>query len=116
MQLTYKKFAEVTLGDREFAIELLGLYAGQFEEYIVELSEAVEAEDWEKLRFINHKVKSSLVTLEAEDFLLKQAALVRTVRTETPPKRSEILKELAADCRSIIKELHRYAEELSLQA
>lgn len=113
MQIQFDKFSALTMGDKDFGQELAGAYAEQFEEYITELDSCFEKADVERVSFLNHKIKSAIVTLQMDETRQKQLQLAEVTKENQEDKRISLLKELQEDSRLAIVELHKYAESLS---
>jgi CheY-like chemotaxis protein len=87
MEITFEKFEKLTLGDADFAKELIQVFIQQFEEYLTDLAECVVAYDLNKLRFINHNIRSTVVTLDAKELLDEQVALNVAAVSKNQPTR-----------------------------
>ena len=63
--------------DEEFINEILELYSQRVERDIEELERAFEAKDWDALRFVSHRMRSSSIPLGLKDLvvLLKRTEL-----------------------------------------
>ncbi len=113
MQIQFDKFNALTMGDKDFGQELAGAYAEQFEEYITELEACFEQADAERISFLNHKIKSAIVTLQMNETRAKQLKLAEATQKNHESERLNLLRELQEDSRQAIAELHQYAESLS---
>jgi HPt (histidine-containing phosphotransfer) domain-containing protein len=87
MQISFDKFNKLTMDDQEFARQLLEVYVGQFAEYIEEMDGYVNNHDLNKIRFLNHKIRSSVTVLEAAELLEEQVKMnTLAAREESPDK------------------------------
>ncbi|MCU0448542.1 MAG: hypothetical protein MUC97_01700 [Bernardetiaceae bacterium] len=87
MQISFDKFNKLTMGDQEFGRQLLEVYVGQFTEYIEEMDGYVKDHDLNKIRFLNHKIRSSVSVLEAAELLEEQVKMnTLAAREESPDK------------------------------
>lgn len=113
MQIQFDKFSSLTMGDKDFGQELAGAYAEQFEEYISELDSCFQEADYKRVEFLNHKIKSAIVTLQMDETRTKQLRLADVTKANEEDIRIGLLKELQDDSRKAIEELHKYAQSLS---
>ncbi len=87
MQIDFEKFNKLTMGDLEFSKQLLDVYIGQFIEYLDEMKQHVADHDLNKVRFLNHKVRSSVAVLGVNDLLEGQVSMnTSAAREESPDK------------------------------
>jgi len=112
MQIQFDKFNTLTMGDKDFGQELAAAYVEQFEEYITELEGCFETADAERISFLNHKIKSAIVTLQMDETRQKQLQLAEATQENQEAKRVELLKILQDDSRKAIDALQAYAQSL----
>ena len=105
MKIDFNKFDQLTLGDAEFAVELLAMYKEQFLEYIKNL-ENLKKIDIDYVRMLNHKVKSSVVLLDAKQLLQKQKQL-----DHLPQENTSLIGEIIADCHQVIEQIADYSKK-----
>jgi HPt (histidine-containing phosphotransfer) domain-containing protein len=87
MHIEFDKFDKLTMGDLEFSKQLLDVYIGQFIEYIDEMKQHVAEHDLNKIRFLNHKIRSSVTVLGVTDLLECQVKMnTLAAREESPEK------------------------------
>ena len=114
MQIQFDKFNALTMGDKDFGQELAAAYIEQFEEYITELEECFKTADTERISFLNHKIKSVIVTLQMDETRQKQLQLAKATQENQETKRVELLKILQEDSQKAIDVLKAYAQSLSI--
>ncbi len=113
MIIRFDKFQELTLGDKDFSKELAEVYISQFEEYIVELKKLTEERDTDKIKFLNHQIKSSVVTLQFNSLVEKQAILLKSIfQNEKSENTLQVYEKIAQDCRTALNELKNYYQTL----
>ncbi|MCS6969150.1 MAG: hypothetical protein RMJ44_10485 [Cytophagales bacterium] len=112
MNLDFAKLEKVTMYDKAFAYELLGMYIGELKEYLQQIKAIVYARDLKNYRFLNHKIRSMLNTLEAE-FLLSaqvnlQNLLLKEASAEELQTSLENLMELGEHLSNLLETRRQY--------
>jgi hypothetical protein len=75
MNVSFTTFEKVTMNDKSFAYDLLVIYIGELKDYLQQLVPIIAARDVGAYRFLNHKVRSTVNTLEASSLLEAQVNL-----------------------------------------
>ncbi len=104
--------------DKAFAHDLLGMYLGELEDYIRQIPEIVGAKNVNAYRFLNHKVKSMINTLEAVPVLEAQAELQRHLTKGTVEQintAQQQLMDLIHQLIKILEERKRYYAQFNNQ-
>ncbi len=113
MIIRFDKFQELTLGDKDFSKELVDVFISQFEDYIVELKKLTLDRDSDKIKFLNHQIKSSVVTLQFHSLVEKQSILLKSIsQNEKLENILQVYEKMAQDCKTVIKELKNYYQTL----
>lgn len=108
MNISFTTFEKVTMQDKSFAHDLLGMYIGELEDYLRQLPGIVAAKDINAYRFLNHKVRSLVNTLEAQFLLEAQANLQQQLIKGSS---DEIIGELQQKLTNLTIELIKLLEE-----
>jgi HPt (histidine-containing phosphotransfer) domain-containing protein len=104
MNLPFTIFEKVTMNDKSFALDLLDMYIGELEDYLQQLPGIVSAKDMGAYRFLNHKVRSMINTLEATLLLEAQSNLQQQLAKGAPQQDiSEMQQKLVGLTRQLIK-------------
>jgi HPt (histidine-containing phosphotransfer) domain-containing protein len=106
MQINYEKFDKLTMGDPEFTRQLLAVYIQQFEEYLEEMKGHVAEHDLNKVRFLNHKIRSSVTVLDLNTLLEGQIAMNNAARDEEPGKIVRLYEQVEAEVHEVVTQLN----------
>lgn len=113
MIIRFDKFQELTLGDKDFSKELVEVYISQFEDYVVELKKLAQERDSDKIKFLNHQIKSSVVTLQFNSLVEKQIVLLKSItQNEKLENTLQVYEKIEKDCQTALSELKAYYKTL----
>lgn len=106
MNVSFTTFEKVTMNDKAFAHDLLGMYIGELEDYLQQLPGILMSKDIGAYRFLNHKVRSMVNTLEATFLLEAQSHLQQQLTKGAPPQEiGELQQKLVILTNQLIKAL-----------
>lgn len=108
MNVSFTTFDKVTMNNTAFAYDLLGMYIGELKDYLVQIAPIVAARDVGAYRFLNHKVRSMVNTLEASFLLEAQANLQQQI---TKGASQQEINELHQKLVGIVNQLIKVLEE-----
>ena len=84
MQINFENFDKLTMGDVEFAQDLLHIYIKELEEYIKEIDEFLKSKDLPKFRLRNHDIRTVVRTLSMDSVIDMQEKLKSAVTRNLP--------------------------------
>jgi len=79
----------VTDGNKELLLEIMGLFLEQIDEFTIETKESLTAKDWLRLAAIMHKAKSSIKSFGA----MQTAEIIEEIEFLSKGNVHEILKQ-----------------------
>ena len=106
MNVSFTTFEKVTMNDKSFAHDLLVMYIGELEDYLHQLPGILSSKDIGSYRFLNHKVRSMLNTLEATFLLEAQSDLQQQlIKGVSPHELAKLQQNLVSLTNQLIKVL-----------
>jgi HPt (histidine-containing phosphotransfer) domain-containing protein len=101
MQINFENFDKLTMGDSEFAHDLLQIYIRELEEYVGEVEEFLLDKDLPKFRLRNHDLRTIVKTLSLDQITELQEKLKSSVARNFS---QEQLVAQVAEMKSILRE------------
>ncbi|MCU0390104.1 MAG: hypothetical protein MUE81_03225 [Thermoflexibacter sp.] len=101
MQINFENFDKLTMGDSEFAHDLLQIYIRELEEYVGEVEEFLLDKDLPKFRLKNHDLRTIVKTLSLDQITELQEKLKSSVARNFS---QEQLVAQVAEMKSILHE------------
>jgi HPt (histidine-containing phosphotransfer) domain-containing protein len=106
MQINFESFDKLTMGDADFAQDLLRIYIDEFEEYISEVEEFLTHKDLSKFRQNNHDLRTLVKTLSLDSIIDLQEKLKSSVTRNLPADQLDFHgKEMKKIIQQVIKAL-----------
>ncbi len=102
MQINFESFDKLTMGDADFAQDLLRIYIDEFEEYISEVDEFLSAKDLAKFRQNNHDLRTLVKTLSLDSVIELQEKLKSSVTRNLP---ADQLDQQGNEMKKIIRQV-----------
>lgn len=119
MEISFNTFEKVTMQDTNFAYDLLGMYISELEEYLQQLPDIVDRKDVSAYRFLNHKIRSLVNTLEVSFLLEAQTNLLHRLIKGAPEQEigeyRQNLEDLTRRLIDVLKERRNYYAEFNNQ-
>lgn len=84
MQINFENFDKLTMGDADFAHDLLQIYIKELEEYLTEVDEFLHDKDLPKFRLKNHDLRTVVKTLSMDNVIELQEKLKMSVTRNVP--------------------------------
>lgn len=105
--------------DKSFAHDLLGMYIVELEDYLQQLPDIISQKDVAAYRFLNHKVRSLINTLEAFFLLDAQTHLLHQLNknenTQDIAASQQQLEKQTRELIQILTDKQKYYAELNNQ-
>lgn len=107
MQINFENFDKLTMGDAEFAQDLLQIYIKELEEYIKEIDEFLKGKDLVKFRLRNHDIRTVVKTLSMDNVIEMQekikSAVTRNLPNEELLRQGDEIKKFISDAIKILR-------------
>lgn len=107
MQINFENFDKLTMGDADFAQDLLQIYIKEFEEYIKEIDEFLKDKDLPKFRLRNHDLRTVVKTLSMENVIEMQEKIKSAVSRSMPDHelhtQGDAMKKVIAEAVKVLK-------------
>jgi hypothetical protein len=89
MPINFENFEKLTMGDADFAQDLLQIYIKELEEYEKEVNAFLRDKDLPKFRLKNHDLRTVIKTLSLDSVLELQEKLKLSVSRNLPKEELE---------------------------
>lgn len=89
MQINFDNFDKLTMGDADFARDLLQIYINELQNYIKEVEEFLADKDLPKFRLRNHDLRTIVKTLALDGIHELQEKMKASVSKNAPPEQLE---------------------------
>jgi HPt (histidine-containing phosphotransfer) domain-containing protein len=107
MPINFENFEKLTMGDEEFARDLLQIYIKELEQYANEVDAFLHDKDLPKFRLKNHDLRSVVKTLSLESVIDLQeklkSSVIRNLSKEELHIQGEEMKKILRDAISELK-------------
>ena len=100
MPINFENFEKLTMGDTDFAHDLLQIYIKELEEYEKEVSNFLKEKDLPKFRLRNHDLRTVVKTLSLDSVIELQEKLKLSVTRNVP---KEDLEKQGNEMKSILQ-------------
>lgn len=104
---------EIADNEMDFVKEMINDYIAKIPIQFDELCAAAEAADFEKTRFISHKLKSSFQFMGAEQLITLAYAIEKLSEAKEESSINEKLGQMKGQVQSVIEELHHKLNTLA---
>jgi hypothetical protein len=106
-----KEFAD---GDEEFMLEILGIYQGETPQAIQKIKALTASQEWEELRKVVHKLKSSLSMIGLNDLLSIVTTMEQNIKEQINLEDLAGLSSQVIDqCQQSLPEVDQHIAEIS---
>lgn len=108
MHINFENFDRLTMGDAEFAQDLLQIYIRDLEEYLKEIDEFLRSKDLVKFRLRNHDLRTVVKTLAMDNVIEMQekikSAVARNLPNEELLRQGDEMKKFVSEAIKILRE------------